>query len=228
MGYRIYLGKLMLPVTPEEISTSRAGREKTSYLVSGGEYINIKGSEPREIKFTFLLPNRMYPFANYKIDKRTGEKDFIPASFFKMYIDTAMNNKSPLVLRIEREDQNGKVIYYDKIKVYVASFDVSESAENGIDYVGSIVLKEIRDFASIIVEEQNEVTKKTEVRETDNAPKPTSAQTYTVVKNDTLFGIAHKFYGDGNKYPVIYEANRDKISNPNNIYIGQVLAIPTI
>jgi nucleoid-associated protein YgaU len=49
---------------------------------------------------------------------------------------------------------------------------------------------------------------------------------YTVVSGDTLSGIALRFYGDGNLWPRIFEANWDRISNPNLIFPGQVLRIP--
>ena len=42
----------------------------------------------------------------------------------------------------------------------------------------------------------------------------------------TLWGIAGIMYGDHNKWPQIYNANRNQIHNPNLIYIGQVLVIP--
>lgn len=50
--------------------------------------------------------------------------------------------------------------------------------------------------------------------------------TYTVVGGDSLSKIARNFYGDANKYPEIFEANRDKLSDPDKIQIGQVLRIP--
>ena len=51
---------------------------------------------------------------------------------------------------------------------------------------------------------------------------------YTVVKGDCLWNIAKKFYGDGSKYTVIYNANRGIINNPSLIYPGQVLTIPPL
>ena len=50
--------------------------------------------------------------------------------------------------------------------------------------------------------------------------------THTVVPGDTLSGIAKKYYGRAARWPEIYEANKDKIKNPNLIYPGQVFAIP--
>jgi nucleoid-associated protein YgaU len=52
------------------------------------------------------------------------------------------------------------------------------------------------------------------------------AQYYTVVKGDTLSKVAKEFYGNANKYPVIFEANRPMLSHPDKIYPGQVLRIP--
>lgn len=48
---------------------------------------------------------------------------------------------------------------------------------------------------------------------------------YTVVKGDTLWAIAKKTLGDGNRYQEIFEANRPMLSHPDKIYPGQVLRI---
>lgn len=52
------------------------------------------------------------------------------------------------------------------------------------------------------------------------------AQFHTVVSGDNLSKIAKKFYGDANKYPVIFEANKPMLTHPDKIYPGQVLRIP--
>jgi len=51
---------------------------------------------------------------------------------------------------------------------------------------------------------------------------------YTVQPGDSLSAIAKKQYGDAMKYPVIFEANKPMLSDPNKIYPGQVLRIPPI
>ena len=55
---------------------------------------------------------------------------------------------------------------------------------------------------------------------------PVPMQTYTVVSGDTLSKIAKKYYGDAMQYPKIFEANRDILTNPDLIKVGQVLKIP--
>jgi nucleoid-associated protein YgaU len=54
------------------------------------------------------------------------------------------------------------------------------------------------------------------------------AQTYTVQKDDTLQKISKKIFGTYAKWYKIYQANKDKISNPNIVKPGTVLTIPVI
>ena len=49
---------------------------------------------------------------------------------------------------------------------------------------------------------------------------------YTVQRGDSLSRIAKRELGSYNLWNVIYEANRDQLSNPNVIRPGQVLTIP--
>lgn len=49
---------------------------------------------------------------------------------------------------------------------------------------------------------------------------------YTVQKGDSLSKIAKQFLGDAMKYPVIFEANKPMLSDPDKIYPGQTLRIP--
>jgi hypothetical protein len=54
-----------------------------------------------------------------------------------------------------------------------------------------------------------------------------AARSYTVQPGDTLYGISHRYWGNGNYWPALYQANRSKISDPNLIYAGQVVTIPS-
>ena len=56
---------------------------------------------------------------------------------------------------------------------------------------------------------------------------PTEQQrTITVQPGDSLSKIAKREYGDGNKWRAIFDANRDKIKDPDLIHPGQVLTLP--
>jgi nucleoid-associated protein YgaU len=56
------------------------------------------------------------------------------------------------------------------------------------------------------------------------APAAPAAQTYTVVRGDTLSAIAKRFYGKASEYRKIASANN--LANPDLIHPGQVLTIP--
>jgi nucleoid-associated protein YgaU len=51
-------------------------------------------------------------------------------------------------------------------------------------------------------------------------------RTYTVAAGDSLSKIAKSFYGNANLYTKIFEANKDKLSDPDKIKPGQELVIP--
>lgn len=56
-------------------------------------------------------------------------------------------------------------------------------------------------------------------------PQPES-KFHVVVRGDTLSAIAKTYYGNANKYMVIFEANKPMLSHPDKIYPGQALRIP--
>ena len=56
--------------------------------------------------------------------------------------------------------------------------------------------------------------------------EPVESTTYVVVAGDSLWKIAQKHLGSGARWGEIYAANRDIVSDPSLIYIGQVLDIP--
>jgi nucleoid-associated protein YgaU len=53
-----------------------------------------------------------------------------------------------------------------------------------------------------------------------------STRRYTVKSGDSLSKISQEFYGSAGNYMKIFEANRDKLNDPNKIQPGQELVIP--
>ncbi len=54
-----------------------------------------------------------------------------------------------------------------------------------------------------------------------------SSQAYTVKAGDTLSKLASQFYNSPDKWEKIYQANKELLKNPNYIYIGMKLMIPS-
>jgi len=59
-------------------------------------------------------------------------------------------------------------------------------------------------------------------------PSPVSAgkRIYVIKRGDLLWNLAVKFYGDGTKWKIIYEANKNIIPNPTRIPVGKTIVIP--
>jgi hypothetical protein len=59
------------------------------------------------------------------------------------------------------------------------------------------------------------------------AGKPSSGtRTYVVQPGDSLSKISKNFYGNANMYMIIFDANKDKLSDPNKVNVGTELVIP--
>lgn len=57
-------------------------------------------------------------------------------------------------------------------------------------------------------------------------PAEDQTQFYVIKSGDTLSAVAKQFYNDANKYPKIFEANREVIKDANLIFPGQKIRIP--
>lgn len=57
-------------------------------------------------------------------------------------------------------------------------------------------------------------------------PEKEKVEYYIIKSGDNLSKIAKHYYGDANKYPKIFEANREVIKDANLIFPGQKIRIP--
>ena len=53
-----------------------------------------------------------------------------------------------------------------------------------------------------------------------------SGRMHSVQRKETLYSLARLYYNDHRQWKKIYEANRDRIANPNMIKVGMSLVIP--
>jgi len=67
-------------------------------------------------------------------------------------------------------------------------------------------------------------------KDLDNWVEAPTEINYAVVKGDCLWNIAKntEHYGNGFAWPVIYQANRDQIKNPDLIFPNQTFKIPNL
>jgi nucleoid-associated protein YgaU len=67
---------------------------------------------------------------------------------------------------------------------------------------------------------ENEVVLEVSVKNTD------ILGIYTVKSGDSLSKIAKRFLGDAMRYPQIFDLNKDILTDPNKIQVGQKLKLP--
>ena len=223
-GYDFYLNKCLLPVAPPKLSVKINNANETVTLINEGEINILKKAELTDIEFECRIPQEKYPFAVYK-------SGFKGADYFLDYFESLKTSKKPFQFIVCRKRPTGKRLFDTNIKVSMEDYKITEDAKNGFDILVKIKLKQWRDYGTKTVNISFNMEKpKASVepqREATTSPAPAAAQTYTVVKGDCLWNIAKKFYGNGSKCTVIYNANRSVIGgNPNLIYPGQVLTIP--
>lgn len=228
MAYEVYLGTVLCPIAPSKIQTKIKNQNKTMNLMNDGEINILKSAGLTEISFDLLLPNVKYPFATYK-------SSFKDAAFYLDWLEKLKVRKDVFWFKVIRKFPNGKMLFDTNTRVSLEDYTIKEDAKQGFDVVVSIKLKQFKDYGTKIcnvvsVDDKEATVSSQTVRETTNSPAPSgdSPKTHTVVKGDTLWNIAKKYYGNGTKYTVIANANGDKIKNPNLIYPGQILTIPVV
>jgi LysM repeat protein len=220
MSYAVFFQQgntvIRLPTNPEKIEkTSTQANEK--YVVFGvGQIAVPTGLELAE----YSLQEVEFPHATSHYVETAGA--FQGPDYYENLFNTWRAGKDP-VWFIAR---NGITADINTL-VLVEECNPSETAGEEGDKYFDFKLLEYRDFGfkSVVVPATAKpVAKATAAPKTTKNPK--AQKTYTVKSGDTLWGIAKRFYGNGAKYPTIFNANRSKIKNPNLIYPGQVLTIP--
>ena len=227
--YNVYLGNMLCPVAPEKIQLKVANQNKTMVLINGGEINIIKEAGLSEISFSLLLPNVRYPFAVYK-------SGFERAGFFLEQIEKLKLEKKPFQFIIVRQFPDGRGLYNTNIKVSLEDYQIEDSAGDGFDVRVSIHLKQYRDYGTKVCDLSSEgssaISPPQQPRPAENSPAPVGQnKTYTVVKGDCMWLIAQKFYGNGNLYEKIYQANKSVLAGRSPrclIFSGDVLTIPPL
>lgn len=221
-GYDFYLDKCLLPIAPPKLQIKINNANETVTLINEGEVNILKKAGLTDIEFECRIPQNKYPFTVYK-------SGFVGADYFLGYFESLKTGRKPFQFIVCRQRPDGRALFNTNIRVSLEDYRITEDADEGNDLLIKVKLKQWRDYGTKTVD-VNFAASRASVggqRETSGSPAPSSAQAYTVVSGDCLWNIAKKFYGNGAKYTVIYNANKGIIGgNPNLIYPGQVLTIP--
>ena len=117
-------------------------------------------------------------------------------------------------LRLDQVDQDGKVS---------SRFETPFKREDRAAIVAA-AQQTAEETNTVVSQENNDQTTQADVVEPAPTPEITAV---TVQPGNTLWGISRARYGQGILYVRVFEANRDKIRNPDLIYPGQVFVLPS-
>ena len=223
MAYKMYLDGVLMPITPSKVKVKINNQNETLTLISGEEINILKAAGLTDVSFDLLLPQVPYPFTN------GGAQ---PADYYLSLFERRKTAKEPFQWILNREKPNGSRLFYTNLTVGMEDYQITDDAEEGFDITVTVSLKQYRHYGTKTVTIQPASTPATKPTATVEPPKRETSQapkqsTYTVKSGDCLWNIAKKYLGDGSRYNEIYNLNKDKIKNPNLIYAGQVLTLPS-
>ena len=223
MAYKMYLDGVLMPITPSKVKVKINNQNETLTLINGEEINTLKAAGLSDVSFDLLLPQVPYPFTN------GGAQ---PADYYLSLLERLKTAKEPFQWILNREKPNGSRLFYTNLTVGMEDYQITDDAEEGFDITVTVSLKQYRHYGTKTVTIQPAPTPATKPTATVEPPKRETSQapkqsTYTVKSGDCLWNIAKKYLGDGSRYNEIYNLNKDKIKNPNLIYAGQVLTLPS-
>ncbi|KGO12762.1 LysM domain-containing protein [Clostridium botulinum] len=224
--YKMYLGinngeeGFVLPVLPEKIEFDEDGNNKTYDIINLGEINTINKPKLMEISFESFFPKHKGPYVS-------SEQLFEP-SFYIAKIREWRDKKQKI-----RFIFTGSPLEINDLFT-IENFKPSEEGGEVGDVHYSIELKRYKNYAAkkvVIVTPKTAATNQSvkKVITNSKAARPSNTnkpKTHTVTDNDTLWHIAKRYLGNGNKWPQIHDLNKDKIKDPNVIHAGQVLRLP--
>ena len=224
MAYYFYLGNVLLPIPPSKLELKISNNNKTYDLINYSQINVLKNPGLSSLEFEVVLPNTKYPFAMYK-------NNFQNAKYYLGVLENLKVNRSAFQFIVVRKFPNGKDIFNTNIKVALEEYTITDTTEEGFDTKVKIKLKQYKEYSTkkvqVTIKQYRPPAVTRTVTTNNTAVAKPSGQNYTVKRGDCLWKIAKRFYGNGAKYTTIYNANRSKIRNPNLIYPGQVLWIPS-
>lgn len=222
MSYAIFFDKdnvtYRLPVNPEQIDVNSVQAIEKYKVLKLGQIAIPTHMELTEYSFESEFPHQPLHYV-----ETSG--DFKDPDFYLNLFRTWRSNLEPVRFICSNgigEDINTLVLI-EEVK------ELEKAGEEGDKYV-SFKLLEYREFmkktAYVVETGKGGEIIPFSIGAAGDPITPKSTGTHIVVAGDTLWAIAKKYYGDGSKYNIIYNANKDKIKNPGIIQVGWKLKIP--
>ncbi len=185
-GYEFYLGKCLLPVTPQKLEIKINNANDTLTLINEGEINILKTAGLTDIEFECEIPQVKQPYAIYK-------SGFQSASYFLDYFEELKTSKKPFQLLVSRTMPNGNVLFSTNIKVSMEDYKITEDAKNGFDLKVKISLKQYREYGTKTVNIKVQAAKPKATVQKQRPASPQKKQGYTVGDIVNYHGGTHYY-----------------------------------
>lgn len=216
MPYHFYLCGVEMPVLPAKFSQKVKSKNTTENLLDGRTINIAKSPGLTDVPVPLVFPMLGGAHApDYYLEKL---KNFT-------------TKKKPTQAILTRTAPDGKLMYDTNIKVLIEDYNIVEDGKEGLDVQVDVSLREYVDYGTQTFDVKTvtvggvkqKIAKITKERETTNKP---TAKTHTIKNGETLWSIAALYLGSSSRFKDLVNANKDKITNPNNVPAGTVLTIP--
>jgi len=204
--------KIQIPVNPQTIGYESSNNFEDIVLASGDEKTIIGGRNLKPFTIESFFPAR-------RVSYMATSKFSSPMGYVKRFEKWSLDKKV-LQLLVTGTNINHRVT--------IRSFKWNENggAVGDIDY--ALELKEYKPISysaiKVVTSKKGSSSSKTSKRPTSQKQMP---KTHIVKTNESLWTIAKKYYGDGNKGEAIYLKNKSLIGpNKNHIHPGMRLILP--
>ena len=223
----IYLGtdddKIRFPVVPSAIGVNRSNNIDTQSVLKLGEVPIFNGTSLKTIELTSFFPNQEYSFCDYV--------GFMKPYEFSDKIQKWMYEGKPLRIIVTDSPTN--------MQCLIQQFDTVEQ-DGTRDLYFTLNLLEYRpiEVPNLSNSNQSNNSNSNSSNNSQNTSRSNNKtntnssnqqKSHKVVKGDSLWDVAQKYYGNGSLYPKIKEANKAKypsLSKSNVIYTNMELIIP--
>ena len=185
----------MLPIAPASMDTNINNKNTTITLLNGEEINIVKSAGLSDVSFTALLPNKEYPFTIYE------GGSFQNAQYYLDLLERLKLSPKPFLFFVIRTDDSGNVVY------------TGSTSENKEPYYT------LEDYSIKEDAEQYGIDCSVEISLKQYRSYATATGKIQIDQNSQTA----KELGDGSKYQQI--AQKNGITTPNNIQVGQVIQL---
>lgn len=219
----IYLGtdndKIRFPVVPSTIGVNRSNNIDTQSVLKLGEVSIFNGISLKTIELSSFFPNQEYSFCDYTGFMKPYEfsekiqKWMYEGKALRIIVTDTPTNMKCLIQQFDTVEQDGtRDLYFTLNLLEYRPIEVPNLSNSDLSFDNSNNSQNIN-------------------RPSENNDNSTGNQQklHRVVKGDSLWAIAQKYYGKGSLYPKIKEANKSKypsLAKNNIIYVNWELIIP--